>query len=252
MGAAVAGRKNRDAVERFKSAAWGCAVLHAANASGQNSFDTSWAKRSAALPGEQQIFQPPRIDRIRSGNVSPSHQTLKIVERYYPGTSDIYHHGPGQYSLWEVMGGTIEASMRVIRLHVKELHGLEKHRPPLSAYIVRVIAQYYPITLDGVDFIDWQRGKQKNVIAAYYKPLVNLPPTILNATNTVAGLNVDDVAVLLSMYRLALFVGDEPLKHLYFIHGVWPVMQALLHPWGIDGELVAWINGMWEQPSLLR
>lgn len=241
------GRPPRDSVmEPMKSRAWARRVMHVAGVTTQHAFEKKWFEVGSKLPVAEQVATPARIDRSLDGKISPQLATLANIERYFPSTRQVFDIGPGNYPLWDVLGGPIERSMGVLREHVSEFHDLTV-RPPVSAYLNRVEEMYFAGFMEGVDLDEWRKGLQRNVIEKRLATDDQPFPSEPAPENQYGGFTVDDVTVVLAAYRLATFTGITPHEFLYYLNGMVKIIEALFSPWGIHQDLYKRINAMWDE-----
>lgn len=247
----MVGRKQRTRVEQIRTKAWITRVMFRAGFKTQYQFEQVWDQRSLALPLDQQRSAP-RLDRLKDGvEMSPSAETLAAVERYFPGTRHVYDTGPGQHPLWNVLEGSVEDAGALLRRVITAFDHLS-HQPPLTIYASTVFSVYFPEPLDGVDFMQWHLGKERNVIAERLAPkIVTLEYPL--ADNACAGFSVDDMVVMLAAHRVSLFVGVMPPLSSYCLYGAVEVLYQLLLPWGIAQQTIDYINDMrdrWHESPL--
>lgn len=260
------GRKPRQPIEQLKSRAWGLHVFHVANAKTQYQFDQIWLSAGCRIPRALQISPAPEIHRSMLGEKSPSTQTLKFVERYFPGTEQVYTLGIGKYPLWEILEGPIEVCRQTLIEHTSDLHGYGVI-PPVSAYLSRTIKHYFNefqhqrsvagssiegIVLNSIDFSQKSMMTFGNIVAKSIQSQLDTPVATPDPNNKLAGFCIDDIAVIIASYRLALFTGDQEHELLYYLNGISKVVKGLLEPWGIRPEQIYdRLQRMWDDSHKL-
>jgi hypothetical protein len=177
-----------------------------------------------------------RFEKYARGTVSPTITTLNLVEKRFPNTRRVYDEGPAnRVPLWKAMDGPVEAAWECLVRYDPEF---ERMRQAGASHEARVRLLMEKLKLGPVkaDLIAWQKGLEANV----------LPRQIDQSTGIQQGIGLDELAALIALWRVSLFIGIETVFTLYLLDGVCRsvVTPRLLDPWGIElDEFVDFMNG---------
>lgn len=176
-----------------------------------------------------------RFEKYARGTVSPTITTLILVEKRFPNTRRVYDEGPAnRVPLWKAMDGPVEAAWDCLVRYDPEF---EKMRKGGASHEARVRRLMEKLKLGPVkaDLSDWQKGLEANV----------LPSQIDQSPGIQQGIGLDELAALIAIWRVSLFIGIETHFVLYLLEGVCRsvVPQKLLEPWGIElGEFLDFLG----------
>lgn len=219
------GRPQRSPLESMRAKAWMAGVMTASGAT--NAYQVA------------KLFdagQEKRFEKYARGTISPNITTLKLVEQRFPNTRRVYDEGPAnRVPLWKAMDGPVEAAWDCLVRYDPEF---EKMRKGGASHEARVRRLMEKLKLGPViaDLADWQKGLQANV----------LPSKIDQSLGIQQGIGLDELAALIALWRVSLFIGIETHFVLYLLEGVCRsgVTPRLLAPWGIElGEFLDFLNG---------
>lgn len=219
------GRPQRSPLEPMRAKAWMAGVMEASGATSAYQvaklFDVTLEKR---------------FEKYARGEISPTSTTLNLVERVFPKTRQVYLEGPAKLvPLWQAMNGTFEATWECLvrydpEFEVMRLIGIG-HNHRVSKLMERLGVG--PIK---ADLLAWERGYEPN----------SLPWQIDQSPNVKNNIGLDELAALIALWRISVFIGIDHKYVLYVLDGVErsSVMPALLKPWGIEpAEVSDFLNG---------
>lgn len=186
--------------------------------------------------------QEKRFEKYARGTVSPTITTLKLVEKTFPNTRSVYDEGPAnRVPLWKAMDGPVEAAWECLVRFDPEF---ERMRQAGASHEARVRLFMEKLKLGPVkaDLIAWQKGLEANV----------LPCRICQSTEIQKAIGLDELAALIALWRVSLFIGIETHFVLYLLEGVCRsvVTLKLLKPWGIElGEFLDFLGIRYVKPE---
>lgn len=177
-----------------------------------------------------------RFEKYARGEVSPTSTTLNLVERAFPDTRRVYLEGPAKrVPLWQAMNGSFEATWECLVRYDPEFELWRRagtgHDHRIAKFMERL--GIGPIK---ADLYDWERGYVPNF----------LPWQIDQSPSAKNNIGLDELAALIALWRISVFIGIENRFMLYVLDGVErsSVMPGLLKPWGIEpAEVSDFLNG---------
>lgn len=219
------GRPQRSPLEPMRAKAWMAGVMKASGATSAYQvaklFDATLEKR---------------FEKYARGEVSPTSTTLNLVERAFPNTRQVYLEGPAKrVPLWQAMSGSFEATWECL---VRYDPALELMRLAGIGHDHRVSRLMERLGLGPIkaDLLAWERGYETN----------SLPRQIDQSPNVKNNIGLDELAALIALWRISVFIGIQHGYTLYVLDGVQrsSVMPALLKPWGIEpAEVSDFLSG---------
>ncbi len=100
------GRPRKHAIDRLRAVAWYRSIVDAAeHESGKPMIDRRIAKVFKKRVGPVSLSNSANVAHYRRGDYRPGENTLRFVERVYPGTRRVFDDGPQFSYLWEALVG---------------------------------------------------------------------------------------------------------------------------------------------------
>ena len=218
------GRPQRSLLEPMRAKAWLAGVMKASGAT--NAYQV--AKRF-----DKELQK--RFEKYARGAISPTITTLILVEKKFQNTRRVYDEGPAdRVPLWKAMDGPVEAAWECLVRYDPEFERMRQGGASHEAR-VRLLLEKLKLGPVKADLIAWQKGLEANV----------LPSRIDQSTDIQQGIGLDELAALIAIWRVSLFIGIETHFVLYLLEGVCRsvVTQKLLEPWGIElGEFLDFLG----------
>ncbi len=209
------GRPQRPPLEPMRARAWMAGVMKTSGATSAYQvaklFDATLEKR---------------FEKYAHGTVSPSISTLRLVDKRFPNTKRIYDDGPAEnVPLWQAMDGPVEVAWECLVKYDSDFESMRRVGTPQERR-VEIFAEKLNLKPVAADYKDRANGLEPNLIERQ----------INQSADVQRGIGLDELAALIALWRVSMFLGTSSLPTLYLLEGVCNsvVLPALLAPWKIQ------------------